>query len=91
MAILETTGLLAHNSPHPARGVRHPALSFWERLAAFAQARERARRHRKARAELAALDARLLCDIGCPYLERRDDRAPRYRPLAAPVLHIRAE
>lgn len=91
MATNETTGLLTNNGP--THSSRHAAAgtSFWLRLSAFAQARERARRHRITQAQLAALDERLLCDIGCKYLETRANRAPRYRPLAAPVLHIHAE
>lgn len=91
MATIETTGLLLSNAP--PRSSRHEVggTSFWQRLATFAQARERARQHRITQAQLAALDERLLCDIGCKYLQGRASRAPRYRPLAAPVLHIHAE
>lgn len=91
MTIIETTGLLNSDLPLPKAKTQSPALSFWKRLADFAEARDRARRHRETQAQLAALDERLLSDIGDQYLEKRARRAPRYRPLAAPVLHIRAE
>ncbi|WP_026987706.1 hypothetical protein [Fodinicurvata fenggangensis] len=91
MTTIETTGLLLNNTLLHSSKHANGRTSFWQHLATFAQARERARRHRLAQAQLAALDERLLCDIGCKYLEARANRAPRYRPLAAPVLHIHAE
>lgn len=91
MTTIETTGLLNSGSQPSKTYPQSHALSFWKRLADFAVARDRARRHRRTQAQLAALDERLLNDIGDQYLEKRARRAPRYRPLAAPVLHIHAE